>query len=118
MTDRRKIGNVTLTTLDEVRGRYEITYYSPARRNTARLSGLNIPAGFIPRKLRASFVTMATRANVRENYLQRYVGHAPESILTKHYTSTTLDDLKREVLQPVIAYLSKIDREGVHHAQS
>jgi integrase len=84
----------------------------------ARLSGLNIPAGFIPRKLRASFVTMATRANVRENYLQRYVGHAPESILTKHYTSTTLDDLKREVLQPVIAYLSKIDREGVHHAQS
>lgn len=61
---------------------------------------------FQPRRLRATFVTLATKAGVSEIYLKRHIGHSSGSILGQHYQSITLDDLQREVVQKVEIYFN------------
>lgn len=69
--------------------------------NRARLSGVNIPEGFVPRRLRASFITAGIHAGVRETFLGHYVGHAAKNIIAAHYLKITPDDLRREVILPI-----------------
>ena len=59
-----------------------------------RKAKLTIPALFTPRKLRASFVTAMRSAGADFELLQRYIGHAPSSILAAHYEAVTLDRLR------------------------
>ena len=63
----------------------------------------NLPelVDFLPRRLRASFVTLARRAKADVRILQRYVGHAPKDVLGEHYEVMTVDDMRREVVDKV-----------------
>ena len=51
----------------------------------AKADGLSIPPGFTGRKLRATFVTLLREEGADIDTLQRYIGHAPTSILSAHY---------------------------------
>jgi len=62
--------------------------------NAAREAKVDLPAGFIPRKLRGTFVTAMRKAGADFEILQRYIGHAPASILSAHYDEIDMDRLK------------------------
>lgn len=51
--------------------------------------------GIPARKLRASFMTMASRLGAQDRILKAYAGHAPEDILGRHYRAIGLDELKQ-----------------------
>jgi len=59
----------------------------------ARLA-LDLPARFVPRKLRASFVTALRSAGADLALVQKYVGHRPLTVLSAHYDDVTLDRLR------------------------
>ncbi len=66
----------------------ERTYVSQlwtAALRRARRDGIDIPAGFTARKLRATFVTAIRSAGADFEALQKYIGHAPSSVLSAHY---------------------------------
>lgn len=50
--------------------------------------------GFAPRRLRATFATLARTMGADELNLARYLGHTPQSVLQSHYLKTDLDDLR------------------------
>lgn len=62
----------------------------------AREAEIAVPEGFTPRKLRSSFVTAMSKAGANQVILQKYVGHAPATILTAHY-----DEIDLERLEPI-----------------
>jgi site-specific recombinase XerC len=72
----------------------------------ARRDGVELPEAFTPRKLRASFVTAMRVAGADFAVLQRYIGHAPSSILAAHY-----DRIDQERMRPV-ASLAQSLAEG------
>ena len=51
----------------------------------AREVEVDLPEGFVARKLRASFVTAMRKGRADFEDLQGYIGHAPASILSEHY---------------------------------
>lgn len=73
----------------EVRaGAYGIDYLSQRWMRVlreARRDGVCLPVRFTARRLRASFVTALREAGADFAVLQRYIGHAPNSILSAHY---------------------------------
>jgi len=65
--------------------------------------------GFMPRKLRATFTSIATQAGAGEMYLMRYLGHAPLSVMGRHYQRITIQDFQREIVSRIERAFS--DRE-------
>ena len=61
--------------------------------------------GFIPRWLRATFVTIAAQAGAREEYREKYIGHAPVKVMRRHYHSISVEDLRREICEKIQKYL-------------
>ena len=51
----------------------------------ARESGLDLPPGFVPKKLRHSFATNLRSMDADFSDLQAYMGHCPSSVLAGHY---------------------------------
>ena len=51
----------------------------------ARIAGVPLPEQFVARKLRATFTTAMRRAGVDFGILQKYIGHAPNSVLLNNY---------------------------------
>ena len=51
----------------------------------ARESGIDIPPGFVPKKLRHSFATNLRSMDADFSDLQAYMGHCPSSVLAGHY---------------------------------
>lgn len=60
----------------------------------ARADGLDLPAGFTPRLLRSSFVTMLRETGADFPTLQAYIGHAPSTVLAAHYDRVSMDRLR------------------------
>ena len=57
----------------------------------AKSSGKDFPKRFVPRKLRASFVTAMRTAGADLEVLQAYIGHAPTNILSAYYDHISMD---------------------------
>lgn len=66
-----------------------------------------LPEGFKLREMRSVFVSEAIRAGVPEIFLQKYIGHAPSSILRKHYMKVADEDLRNEVIDKLEDYLEE-----------
>ncbi len=73
----------------------------------AAASGRSILATFPPRKLRATFSTLARRAEVPDIEKKRYMGHAPDSVMEAHYESITVEDLRTQVVKKFMFRLQK-----------
>lgn len=63
--------------------------------DAAKLAGVKLAPLFVPRKLRASFVTALRGVGADLADLQAYIGHAPATILSAHYDKTDLGRLKK-----------------------
>lgn len=63
--------------------------------DAARADGIELPRAFVPRKLRASFVTAMRTADADFGLLQAYIGHAATSVLQAHYDHLDLERLRR-----------------------
>ena len=62
-----------------------------------------------PRNLRTSFATMAIAvARVESEWLRRYIGHRPQTVLEEHYADYGLvDALRIRVVEPIEEYFKK-----------
>ena len=84
----------------------------------ARDTGISAFQEVEPRKMRASCATALTLAGCPEIFIKRYLGHAPDSILAKHYQAITVDDLRREVitrLENLFFAAELVNKNGGHH---
>lgn len=68
---------------------------------------LDLPGSFKARNLRASFVTLATRAGSDYRALRRYVGHTPGDMLGEHYQHVSVADLKANVVDVFEDFLAE-----------
>ena len=64
----------------------------------ARSAGVALPEGFFTRKLRATFVTAMREKGADFEVLQKYIGHAPTSILSAHYDAIG-DERMRQIAE-------------------
>lgn len=78
----------------------------------ARNEGREIPEKFTGRHLRSSFITMMREAGADFELLQRYVGHAPSTVLSAHYDKIDLERLRQ------IASLAQSLYEGAEVSQN
>ncbi|OPZ08653.1 MAG: site-specific tyrosine recombinase XerC [candidate division BRC1 bacterium ADurb.BinA292] len=60
----------------------------------ARVAGVDLPEGFIARRMRASFVTAMREGGADFAVLQRYIGHRPDTTMTMHYERIGVERLK------------------------
>ncbi len=59
------------------------------------VEAIDLPAKFIPRKLRATFVTAMREAGADFETLQKYIGHAADSILSAYYDKVSMERLRQ-----------------------
>lgn len=59
----------------------------------ARKQGVDLPPNYIQRKLRATFVQAMRSGRVDFQDLQTYIGHAPQSVLSRHYDHASQERL-------------------------
>lgn len=67
----------------------------------------DLPSEFTGRKLRASFITMCSRAGVPRNLIKRYIGHSQDDVMGRHYEAVTVDDLRQGLLEPLARYINE-----------
>ena len=70
---------------------------------------MDLPPAFLPRKLRASFVTAVRSAGADLEDLQAYVGQTPKSVMSIHYDHVGMERFQR------IADLAEELHEGEGH---
>ena len=73
----------------------------------ARSHGVDIPEKFIPRRLRASFITAMRKRGADFAVLERYIGHAPSTLLSERY-----DKLDMERMRPIAALAQETAKEA------
>ena len=86
-----------------------------AAKNRKREDGSNeliLPERFVPRKLRATFVTLLRTAKVDFATLQVYIGHAPTTILSEHYDKVDLKRLSEIAMLAQSVLEKKSENEG------
>jgi len=76
--------------------------YHWSLRQAMLASGIDALRDYKPRWLRASFVSAALAMGADSDCVQKYMGHAPNSVLTRHYAQIT-DEMLRESVLPAIA---------------
>ena len=92
------------------------TYKWRRARHRCRLDGVDLPPKFIPRRLRASFVTALRSAGADIAVLQAYLGQAPTSILSAHYDQIDdtrlgrIVDLAQDLFEGKGAFQEELDR--------
>jgi len=70
--------------------------------------GLMLPGRFVPRRLRATFNTLAEfDAGVNRAALNRYMGRAPVDIMARHYERLDVEKLRTLVVVPFEALLAR-----------
>jgi integrase len=78
------------------RGCYSVDHVSRSGTRAlarARKAGLDLPGRFVPRKLRATFVTAMRSLGADYCDLQRYVGQAVPTVLSQHYDRVSAERL-------------------------
>ncbi|MCE5228850.1 site-specific integrase [bacterium] len=73
---------------------YALTHFWGEAHRAAKAGGIKLPSKFIPRKLRATFVTHLRKAGADFSLLESYIGHAPKTILAAHYDHIDMDRLR------------------------
>lgn len=81
----------------------------------ARDDGLILPEGFIARRMRASFATMARKAKADARVLKRYLGHAPGDVLGDHYEVIDVSDMRSEVVDTVAGIWRGLEARQWHN---
>jgi intergrase/recombinase len=63
---------------------------------TQKKTGLN----FTPKSFRFFFANKMSKLGVQDRFIDAFQGHIPRSVLTRHYTDYSLENLKRFATKP------------------